>query len=105
MNKCLLPAGSPSCVPIDSQNKDNQSVNSESGMNQFIGEDIGGSSTLPAKAGKNSNKLLNFHIDIYFNWVSREYAHIWNGNVMWGEYQHWIFKEAVLATNHWQPEK
>ena len=104
-NKRLSPAGSPSRVSIDSQNDDNQSVNSESGMNQSTGEDIGGSSILSTKAGKDSDKLPNFHIGIHFDWVSREYAHIWNRNVMWGENQHRIFKEAVFAMNHWQPEK
>ena len=66
-NKYLLLAESPNCVPIDSQNKDNQSVNLESGMNQSTGENIRESSILPTKARKDSDKLPNFHISIHFN--------------------------------------
>lgn len=76
------PASLISCWSINSQNNNDRSIISDPDINQSMDGDKGETTISQINNRKNSNKFLNFHIDVHFDRVDTKYAHIWNRNVL-----------------------
>lgn len=51
------------------------------------------------------SSFSNFHIGVHFERLLKEYAVLWNTNVLFREDKHWFFKKTVFSTNHRKPER